>query len=509
MAAIAIVAVSLTLSGSLTGVLVYRLELQNAQDQLVKSALLLRPQVQSLDCLQRGLHGTCALFVASEQEFIDNVEARLGELNLSGDRLVLLDRPRVVGGRPARPPEVLYDSAGQLPPGEPIAVGPNTRVVSGVTVRQGSIELAGVPYLVAVVPTSGNRYASLLVLARPRAAVSAAATRQLLQPILLAGAAGLGLAILVTALLSRAFSRPLNELKAAAEDIAAGNYARRVGAAGGDEIGVVGQAFNRMAEAVERARAAQRDFLANVSHELKTPLTSLIGFSQALVDGSLTEDAERQRAATILHEEAQRVLRMSQELLDLARVEAGQLHFEPQPIDLGAQLQQELEIVRPRAQRRGLALRLALPSSLPPVLADPERLHQILDNLLDNAVKYAPEKTEISISAEPAPGSRVLTVVANQVGAYPPDPDRMFERFYRADPSRSSAAGGVGLGLAISRELACAQGGSLRAELDQQGRLRLLLELPAATAERPWLEQAGTQPTRLRPQPLPPAAGPP
>src|SRR5439155_11280247 len=168
--------------------------------------------------------------------------------------------------------------------------------------------------------------------------------------------------------------------------------------------------FNRMAEAVERSRSLQRDFLANVSHELKTPLTSLIGFSQALMDGSLRTEAEKQRAATILNEESRRVLRMSQELLDLARVESGQLHLEPQALDLGALLGQEIEIVRQRAADRGLVIQLAVPTWLPPVLADPERVHQILENLLDNAVKYAPQKTEVWISSEELGSSRVRTV---------------------------------------------------------------------------------------------------
>jgi signal transduction histidine kinase len=234
-----------------------------------------------------------------------------------------------------------------------------------------------------------------------------------------------------------------------------------------------------MAEAVERARKAQRDFLANVSHELKTPLTSLIGFSQALVDGSLLTEAERSRAATIVHEESERVLRMAQELLDLARVEAGSISLDIAAIDLGGLLQQELEIVRPRAGRRRLSLNLSLPPDIPPVAADPERLHQILDNLLDNAVKYAPEGTEVRISAL-SNISGVEAIVSNATGTHKPDPERLFERFYRADPSRSAAAGGVGLGLSISRELAAAMRGKLWADFDEADNLRLHLLLPAA-----------------------------
>jgi signal transduction histidine kinase len=274
-------------------------------------------------------------------------------------------------------------------------------------------------------------------------------------------------------------TRPLTQLSAAAEDIAAGNYSRRVTIKGPDEIGLLGSAFNRMAEAVERGRKIQRDFLANVSHELKTPLTSLIGFSQALVDGSLLSDTERVRAATIVHEESERVLRMAQELLDLARVESGSISMHITSVDLGGQLEQELEMVRPRAGTRRLALKLNVPDDIPPVAADPERLHQILDNLLDNSVKYAPEASSITAAARLS-GGAVETVISNPTGRFRPDPDRMFDRFYRADPARSSAAGGVGLGLAISRELAAAMKGRLWADFDDTGSLRLHLMLPAA-----------------------------
>jgi signal transduction histidine kinase len=217
-----------------------------------------------------------------------------------------------------------------------------------------------------------------------------------------------------------------------------------------------------------------------MSHELKTPLTSLIGFSQALVDGSLKSEAERARAATIVHEESERVLRMAQELLDLARVEAGSIALNITAVDLGGQLQQELEIVRPRAAARELNLALDLPAEIPPVGADPERVHQILDNLLDNAVKYAPAGSTVSVTVSVA-GSAVETVVSNPAGPHAPDPERMFDRFYRADPSRSGAAGGVGLGLAISRELTMAMNGKLWADIDGKGVLRLHLSLPITT----------------------------
>ena len=497
MAAVAIVAVSLTLSGAVTWYLAQQLEVDRARDQLAKNVLILRQRVVPLYCPTRTPPAKCVL--PTETELLDSIANRQGELVPPGERLILLDKPaRVIGAR-QRAQHVLFDSEGSGTIGTPIALGRDTRVF-GQQVREGQTRLGSSDYLISAVPMATNMpYISWIVLARSRDAVAADASSQLAKPLLLSGAAGLLLAVVSATLLGRTLSRPLGELREAAEDIAGGNYSRRVRLTGRDEIGVVGAAFNRMAEGVERARAQQRGFLANVSHELKTPLTSLIGFTQALMDGSLQSQEEKARAATILHEEAQRVLRMSQELLDLARVESGQLTLDLHPVDLTAQLQQEIEIVRPRAESRGLALQLASPGSLPPVTADPDRLHQILENLLDNAIKYAPEKTSIWISAEARPGGRIVTSVTNKVGSLAPDPERMFDRFYRADASRS--AGGAGLGLAICRELAAAQDGRLTAELAADGNLCMRLDLPAAMQPPLQVDAASRLPVRLSPRP--------
>jgi signal transduction histidine kinase len=358
----------------------------------------------------------------------------------------------------------------------------NSRRSSDVNVGEARPAFGGQAYIAAtykIAPARSPIGATYVMLAQPEALVVTEAARELARRLLEAGGAAVLVAMLLILLISRSLTRPLTQLAGAAEDIAAGNYSRRVRISGHDEIGMLGAAFDRMAEAVERARKIQREFLANVSHELKTPLTSLIGFSQALIDGSLTSESERARAATIVHEESERVLRMAQELLDLARVEGGSISMHITAVDMGGLLQQELELVRPRAVKRKLELNLTLPPGLPPVAADPERLHQILDNLLDNAVKYAPDGTPIQISAL-SNISGVEVVVANATGPNEPDPQRLFERFYRADPSRSAAAGGVGLGLAISKELAIAMRGRLWADLGQDHALKLHLLLPAA-----------------------------
>ena len=467
---------SLLLGGALTYVLVHDLELQGAQVQLDRGVIAATVQVRHEECFFRPLLPSNAGAAGCRLDDPADFQNRLASIvpTLSGGRLLLLDRDR----------RVVFDSTGASTTGIQLSVSASKRVQNAL---EGQVTLDGQSSIIAataIAPARDPLGASYVVLAEPQALIASTAASDLALRLLEAGGAALVLAMLLILLVSRSLTGPLTQLASAAEDIAAGNYSRRVGIKGQDEIGMLGSAFNRMAEAVERARRVQRDFLANVSHELKTPLTSLIGFSQALMDGSLLSDSDRSRAATIVHEESERVLRMAQELLDLARVEAGSISMHITAVDLGGQLQQELEMVRPRADARALSLKLAVPDDIPPVAADPERLHQVLDNLLDNAVKYAPEGSAVTIATRLS-GGVVETVIANPAGPYRPDPDRMFDRFYRADPSRSAAAGGVGLGLAISRELTLAMRGRLSADFDEAGNLRMHLVLPPSREARP------------------------
>lgn len=465
------------------------LEFQSVQDQLGRRVTTVMGQVRHQECFNRpaqisspGPTPCPRPGLASQTDFVDRLNS-LVVPTLSGSRLLLLDSAR----------RVVFDSAPRSDiMGAQIPVTESRRMAG---VSDANTSLGGQDYFGAaarILPTRDPLGASWVVLVQPQSLAASAAAGDLAKRLLEAGGAALIVAMLLILLISRSLTRPLTQLAAAAEDIAGGNYSRRVGIKGSDEIGMLGSAFNRMAEAVERARKIQRDFLANVSHELKTPLTSLIGFSQALIDGNLLSEVERSRAATIIHEESERVLHMAQELLDLARVEAGTMSLHITAVDLSAQLEQEIEIVRKRADSRQLSLELAVPEDIPPVAADPERLHQVFENLLDNAVKYAPEGSTVRAVAR-LNGGAVETVLSNPSGPYRPDPDRMFDRFYRADPSRSGAAGGVGLGLSISRELAAAMRGRLWADFDEAGNLQMHLLLPATRDTRTKTEPAAAE----------------
>lgn len=483
LAAAGIVLISLLTSGALSLILVRSLEFDTAQVDLDRLSLTARHDVLRAECQ-----------TAQPQPRIDCVGGRLAPRDVYHDRLAGLshygsaDRMLLVNSAGV----IVFDSMNDSAVGSRVTAARSRRIDQDFT-SEGDLRLGGENYIGAAavlnfrpqaaarVPRAADTHdplgADRVVLLRSAASINAIAVRSLLPLLVGAALIALAVALVVALVLSRAVARPLSELAAAAEEIAAGNYSRRVRRTSRDEIGVVGSSFNRMGEAVERARTIQREFLANVSHELKTPLTSLIGFSQALVDGSLQTPEQRTRAAEIIHEEARRVLRMSQELLDLARVESGHISIQLGDVDLKALLEQELELVKPRAEERRLRLELEVPESMPPVRADLEKVHQIIDNLLDNAVKYAPEGTSIQVVTH----SSLMSVevwVGNEVGKHAPDPERIFDRFYRADPSRSSAAGGVGLGLAISRELARTLGGRLTAEL-VGNRLKMSLTLPS------------------------------
>ncbi len=298
----------------------------------------------------------------------------------------------------------------------------------------------------------------------------------------LAGGVTLIISLLVALLLARSIARPLMQLTQATEAIARGQYDHRVQAKGGDEIGRLAASFNSMASQVQGARQMEKDFVANVSHELKTPLTSIQGFAQAILDGAIPDLAGAHAAAQTIFAETTRMGRLIGDLLTLARIESGQMPMARDPIDLCELLPRWVERLQPRARAINAALITTL-EPLPPLIGDANRLEQVVTNLVDNAIKYnraggtitvaatsetTPSVTRSSVLARrklvaaPPQSWVVISVADTGEGIPPADLPRLFERFYRGDKAR--VAGGTGLGLAIAKEIVTAHGGTLQAE---------------------------------------------
>jgi signal transduction histidine kinase len=272
---------------------------------------------------------------------------------------------------------------------------------------------------------------------------------------------------------------PLQALAAGARAVARGEYGHTVPVGGPVEVRELATTFNRMSQQVRAGQQAQRDFVANVSHELRTPLTSIQGFSQAILDGAAGEPQAVAHAAGIIHAEAQRLRRMADDLLELARLDAGQITLRREPVELAALLRACAERLEPRAREAGVALALELPAGLPGVIGDGDRLAQVFTNLLDNALQHTPAGGQVTLSAAAATGGVVVRVRDSGRGIPADDLARIFERFYQVDKSRRRAQGGAGLGLAIVRELVQAHGGTVSAESAEGLGTTFLVTLPA------------------------------
>jgi len=239
--------------------------------------------------------------------------------------------------------------------------------------------------------------------------------RDMLPPLLVSALLALVVSAIAAFFLSRSITRPLSAMTQAAEEIAHGNYHQSIPVRGEDQIARLAESFNYMAQEVERARQTQRDFIANVSHDLKTPLTSIQGFSQAILEGAVTSSEGYHRAAEIIYQESERMGRLVSDLLELARLEAGQADMARQPVDLQALLSSYAARIEPRFEAAGIRLHRDI-SSLPRVKGDEHRLEEVIANLLDNAVRYTDRGGEVVIAAHPfevrsghatAPGGQV------------------------------------------------------------------------------------------------------
>lgn len=284
-------------------------------------------------------------------------------------------------------------------------------------------------------------------------------------PVLLqAFVVGLLVALVLAGVISRGIAQPLLNVAQAASAVAEGQRNRDVPLQGPDEVRAVAEAFNRMSAEVRTEQQSQQDFLANVSHDLKTPLTSIQGYSQAIIDRAAPDPVE---AARIIHEEAARMTRMVTELTDLARIQAGRLSMNIQAIDLGTLASAVSERLRIVAQKKHITLHVQAPS-MPSIAGDGDRLAQVLTNLISNAIQYTPDGGQVWVRALPRNGGVEVSVQDTGVGIAPADLPRIFERFYQVDKARGPRRG-TGLGLAIVHEIISAHGGTITATSPGEG----------------------------------------
>lgn len=290
------------------------------------------------------------------------------------------------------------------------------------------------------------------------------------------GAVGIAAAasILLAVLLGRRLSRPLEQIGRAARRVAEGEYHARVPRAGPEEVASLADSFNQMAESLQQQERMRREFIVNAAHELRTPLTNLQGYLEAMRDGIIAPD--REMLASV-HEEAQRLVRLSRSLDALAEGDAAAGPPALTGLDLVQAIRSAVELAKPTLERCALRLELDLPEHLP-AQANPDHLAQVLSNLLQNASRYTPPGGQVSIRAA-ARASDVLVSVTNTGDGIPAaDLPHVFERFYRVEKSRDRARGGAGIGLAIVKQLVEAAGGRVGAE-SHTGSTRFWFSLPA------------------------------
>lgn len=282
-----------------------------------------------------------------------------------------------------------------------------------------------------------------------------------LPPLLLGSILSLGLAFLLSFFISRSVTAPLEKMVGITESIAEGNYEQTLALEGPDEVQRVAASLNTMMAQVHANQQSQRDFVANVSHDLKTPITSIQGWSQALIDGTADTPETQTEAARVIFSESGRMSRMVNQLLDLARIESGQIQLNMAELDLVSLLQTVCNNSRLRAEEKEVSL-LFVPANLGAISGDWDRLTQIFTNLVTNAIAHTPAEGTVTIRLWPHNDKVLIVVEDTGVGIDSAEAERIFERFYQTDKSRSGK--GTGLGLAITRELVEAHGGTISAD---------------------------------------------
>ena len=302
----------------------------------------------------------------------------------------------------------------------------------------------------------------------------------------LAGGLALLAALALGLVLARQISSPVRDLTAAARRFGDGDLDQRVAVRSRDELGELAGAFNAMAETVGRQEMLRRQMAADIAHELRTPLAVIQANLEALMDGIRPLSAS---AVADIHGETQLLARLVTDLRDLSLAEAGQLPLQREPTDLDELARAGAARFASRAEEKGVLVAVEATDHLPKADADPDRIAQVLGNLLDNALRHTPPGGRITVGLEPAPRGDEAWVTVSDTGPGIPAEHlpNVFERFYRADRARSRPAGGSGIGLAVVKQLVEAHGGRVWAESPPGTGATFGFGLPAADETSPMV----------------------
>jgi two-component system phosphate regulon sensor histidine kinase PhoR len=331
----------------------------------------------------------------------------------------------------------------------------------------------GVPFLYVAVPWSGDAIRIAVPLSRIGEQVN-----QIRRKILVSTALAFLPAFLIAALAARYISRRFGAIMSHASQLAGGNFRARLPHNDTSEFGQLAQTLNETAEnlqqtveqlqheqaELEKLERVRKDFVINVSHELRTPLASIQGYTETLMDGALTDADHNMRFLGIIRHNAERLARITEDLLTLSRIEQKRQKFEFDYHPVNALLRDAFDVMRPIAEKSGLRLEVEAAQASATVVCDREAVSQILSNLLDNAIKYTPAGGRVTLGAQIAGEFAEIFVRDTGIGIPAEELPRLFERFYRVDKARSRELGGTGLGLSIVKHLVAAQNGAARVE---------------------------------------------
>jgi signal transduction histidine kinase len=283
------------------------------------------------------------------------------------------------------------------------------------------------------------------------------------------------LALLLAFLLSRTLTRPIRELTAATRAVSAGQLTQEVPVRSRDELGELAASFNRMNAELARSTELRRQMTADIAHDLRTPVSVILGHAEAVHDGVLKPSLE---TFEIIRDEIGRLGKLIEDLRTLSRADAGELPIERRAVAPARLLEDVRAINQHRAGQKKIALKLQAPEGLPDINVDPDRMMQVMSNVVDNALQYTPEGGRIVLSAQLADGALELSVQDSGPGIPEGELDRIFDRFYRSDPSRQRDANGSGLGLAIAKSIVEKHSGRIWAESKQGEGTTIFIRLP-------------------------------